>query len=100
MPGMTVGHWHGDYGGLRLADVGKGYLGLNRPPAYLTAVAIQSLGGRGNELGTIRPGYVADLLVVDGDPGNDIAILRHTDGLKMIVKQGQIVKNELGPLAS
>jgi imidazolonepropionase-like amidohydrolase len=56
--------------------------------------------GRGNELGTIRPGYVADLLVVDGDPGNDIAILRHTDRLKMIVKQGQIVKNELGPSAS
>jgi len=33
-----------DYGGLRLADVGKFYLGTQKPPAYLTAVAIQNLG--------------------------------------------------------
>lgn len=44
IPGMTAGHWHGDYGGLRLADVGKAYLGTQSPPAYLTAVAIENLG--------------------------------------------------------
>lgn len=44
MPGMTAGHFHADYGGLRLADVGKSYLGTQSPPAYLTAVAIQNLG--------------------------------------------------------
>ncbi len=44
MPGMTAGHWHGDYGGLRLAEVGKAYLGTQSPPAYLAAVAIENLG--------------------------------------------------------
>ncbi len=44
MPGMTAGHFHMDYGGLRLADVGKSYLGTQKPPAYLAAVSIQNLG--------------------------------------------------------
>jgi imidazolonepropionase-like amidohydrolase len=44
IPGMTAGHWHGDYGGLRLADVGKGYLGTHSPPSYLAAVAVENLG--------------------------------------------------------
>lgn len=44
MPGMTQGHFHADYGGLKLADVGKFYLGTQSPPAYLAAIAIQNLG--------------------------------------------------------
>lgn len=44
IPGMTAGHWHGDYGGLNLAGTGRAYLGTQSPPAYLTAVAIENLG--------------------------------------------------------
>ncbi|MCW1384885.1 amidohydrolase family protein [Novosphingobium sp. KCTC 2891] len=43
MPGMTQGHWHPDYGGLRLADVGKLYLGTQSPPSYLAAVCVENL---------------------------------------------------------
>src|SRR5690606_17216383 len=32
--------------------------------------------GRANSLGTLRPGFAADLLVVDGNPAEDVAILR------------------------
>ena len=34
------------------------------------------LMGRSHELGSVREGYLADLLVVDGDPLADIAILQ------------------------
>lgn len=44
IPGMTQGHYHAEYGGLRLADVGKFYLGTQYPPAYLAATAVQNLG--------------------------------------------------------
>lgn len=43
MPGMTQGHWHVDYGGLKLADVGKMYLGTQKPASYLAAVAVENL---------------------------------------------------------
>jgi imidazolonepropionase-like amidohydrolase len=48
------------------------------------------------KLGCIAPGAHADLLVVDGDPLRDISLLA-ADGknLRMIVRGGEIVKDEL-----
>jgi imidazolonepropionase-like amidohydrolase len=48
------------------------------------------------KLGCIAPGAHADLLVVDGDPLKDIALLAQ-DGkhLRLIVRGGEIVKDEL-----
>jgi imidazolonepropionase-like amidohydrolase len=44
-------------------------------------------------LGKIQPGYYADILVVDGDPLEDIAVLAQ-DGRKLsvIMKAGEFVK--------
>ena len=47
------------------------------------------------ETGTIEPGKQADLLVVDGDPLADIAILQHPDNLVAIVKAGQFRKRQI-----
>jgi imidazolonepropionase-like amidohydrolase len=44
------------------------------------------------EAGTIDPGKRADLLVVDGDPLADIAVLERQDNLLAIVKAGQFHK--------
>lgn len=49
----------------------------------------------GHPLGLIRPGYLADLLVVDGDPLADLSLLQHQKRLPLIVKDGEIVKNAL-----
>jgi len=48
------------------------------------------------KLGCVAPGAHADLLVVDGDPLQDISLLA-ADGkqLRAIVKGGELVKNEL-----
>ena len=46
-------------------------------------------------LGCIKPGAHADLLVVDGDPLKDIALLaKGGPALRAIVRAGEVVKNE------
>jgi imidazolonepropionase-like amidohydrolase len=48
------------------------------------------------QLGCVAPGALADLIVVDGDPLQDISLLA-ADGAKLraIVRAGEVVKNEL-----
>lgn len=51
---------------------------------------------RDDELGQIAPGFVADLIAVDGNPLDDIRVLANPDRrFKLIVKGGSIVKNSL-----
>jgi imidazolonepropionase-like amidohydrolase len=59
-------------------------------------VAATKLGGelmgRGHELGLVAPGYLADLLLVDGDPTQDVSILQNRAKLLMIMKGGKMHK--------
>jgi len=45
--------------------------------------------------GQVKPGYYADLLVVDGDPSADIALLQDRAKLQAIVKGGAFVRDAL-----
>lgn len=47
------------------------------------------------KLGVIAPDAFADLLVVDGNPLEDIAILARPDSIRMILKDGRIVHSSL-----
>jgi imidazolonepropionase-like amidohydrolase len=49
-----------------------------------------------DETGTIEPGKFADLLIVDGDPLEDIAILQDRSKLAMVMKDGKVMVNTLG----
>ena len=40
-------------------------------------------------LGQIRPGYLADILIVDGDPTQDVTILQDKARLTAIMKGGR-----------
>ncbi len=64
------------------------------PLEALTAAT--RLGGelmmRGDELGQVRAGFLADLLLVDGDPSKDVSILQHRDRLLAIMKDGHFHK--------
>ncbi len=51
--------------------------------------------GRGDELGTVTAGKLADLLVVDGDPVADVNVLRTPDALLAIMKDGRLVTDRL-----
>ena len=65
-----------------------------------TLVAATRLGGEimgmGEELGQIKPGYLADLLLVDGDPLADIKRLQSSDALLVIMKDGRLHKTPAG----
>ena len=58
------------------------------------------LMGRAHELGSVREGYLADLLVVDGDPLADIGLLQDQSRLLAIMKGGTLVQDDLGALAA
>jgi imidazolonepropionase-like amidohydrolase len=51
--------------------------------------------GLGDEVGILSEGMLADLLVVDGDPLQDVAILQDRTRLRLIIKDGALVKNAL-----
>jgi imidazolonepropionase-like amidohydrolase len=69
--------------------------------AMETLVAATRLGGElmglPGELGVVRAGALADLLLVDGDPLADIAILQDRSALRMIMKDGAIHKSPRAP---
>ena len=51
--------------------------------------------GLGDEVGVLRRGMLADFLVVQGDPLQDVRILQDRERLRLIVKDGQIYKDML-----
>jgi imidazolonepropionase-like amidohydrolase len=75
------------------------YLGMTPMDAILSAT---KYGGeimmRGNELGQIREGFLADLILVDGDPLANLAILRDPSRILAVVKDGRFHKEP--PIAS
>jgi imidazolonepropionase-like amidohydrolase len=55
--------------------------------------------GRERDFGTIEKGKLADLVVVNGDPVSDVAILQRPETIALVVKGGQVAANRL-PLAA
>jgi imidazolonepropionase-like amidohydrolase len=51
--------------------------------------------GLEEEIGTIRAGKLADLLVVDGDPLRDIGVLRDKARIKLVMKGGEAFVDRL-----
>ncbi|MBI2815535.1 MAG: amidohydrolase family protein [Acidobacteria bacterium] len=52
------------------------------------------LAHKQKDLGTIEPGKIADIMVVDGDPLKDISAIRK---VVMVVKDGQVIDSALDP---
>jgi imidazolonepropionase-like amidohydrolase len=69
------------------------YLGMTPMEVMISATR---WGGqimlRGKELGEVREGWLADLLLVDGDPLSNISILQDKSRLLAIMKDGEFVK--------
>jgi imidazolonepropionase-like amidohydrolase len=58
---------------------------------------------RPNELGQIKAGFLADLLLVDGDPVANIALLQAPDRILAVMKDGRFHKEptaQAGPMRS
>ena len=47
----------------------------------------------GDALGQVKEGYLADLIMVDGDPLADVRLLQDNDRIVMIMKDGGLHKD-------
>jgi imidazolonepropionase-like amidohydrolase len=62
--------------------------GMTAPQALLAATAVDAkILGKGDELGQIRPGYLADVIAVPGDPTADITAIK---SVRLVMKDGRI----------
>ncbi|MFB6131432.1 MAG: amidohydrolase family protein [Salinigranum sp.] len=66
-------------------------LGMDPMEALKTATknAAEAIG-MGDEIGTLEPGKSADLIVVDGDPLSDVAVLQDKANIEVVMKQGTV----------
>jgi imidazolonepropionase-like amidohydrolase len=84
------GHWHA-----RELELFVRYLGMSPMEALMTATKNNRLALRnGGEVGVLAAGKLADVLVVDGDPLQDIRILQDRGRFSTIVQGGQIVPTD------
>ncbi|MEX1195696.1 MAG: amidohydrolase family protein [Dehalococcoidia bacterium] len=51
------------------------------------------LFGMADRIGTVEEGKQADLVVVDGDPLSDIAVLADAARVRVVIKEGEVVKD-------
>ena len=47
------------------------------------------------QLGTLEQGKLADIILVDGDPLNDITVLQNTNKIQLVMQEGTIAVNRL-----
>lgn len=70
------------------------YFGYSPVEALKCATVVGAqLMGMADDLGRIKEGYLADLLLVQGDPTVDVALLQKRENLSMIMKDGLIYKD-------
>jgi imidazolonepropionase-like amidohydrolase len=68
--------------------------------ATIAASELLKMGGLRNpypegDLGAVKQGAYADLLLVEGNPLEDLSAVTDQDNLKIIMKDGKIYKNTL-----
>ena len=64
--------------------------GMSPEEALKTATSnAAELLGKGNELGAVAPGYIADLVAIEGDPTSDIGVV--VEKVKWVMKGGAVV---------
>jgi len=69
------------------------HLGYSPSEALICATRFGAeLMGMGDQAGQVKEGFLADLLLVDGDPVADVSILQHRDRLVAILKGGELFK--------
>ena len=82
------GEWHA-----REMEIFVNYFGMSDFEALLamTRNAAVTLPNHRSDIGTLTPGKYADLLVVDGNPDSDVAVLQDRGRIEMIMKAGRRV---------
>jgi imidazolonepropionase-like amidohydrolase len=85
---------HGDY-----ASEMQVYVDHGVPPIevmqWATRNGARAMGRHGEELGEIIEGRLADLIVVDGNPTEDVLVFRDPSNVQLVLKDGSVLKDGL-----
>lgn len=94
----------GDYG-FGLTPHGKNAMDMQHFVDHLGFTSMDSIlsmtkhGGaamdREDELGQIREGFLADMMIVNGNPLDRPALLAEVDNIRWVMKDGEVFRNEL-----
>lgn len=87
------GEWHSRELELMVEHLGMQPMDVIRSATWINAKAF----GWEGEVGTLKPGLQADLLVVDGDPLEDIRVLGDRERIQQIYKGGRLVDRSAEP---
>lgn len=71
------------------------YLGMSHTEALVAATRRAAECLDRSDIGLLTPGRLADLLVVEGEPFDDIAVLQRRENIKLVMKGGKIFFNRL-----
>ena len=82
------GEWHATELELLMKYAGVSELEAIRAATYDAGVVLNLEG----EIGRVAPGMLADLLVVDGDPSQDITVLQDRKRIEQIILDGEVVE--------
>ena len=89
---IATGHDWAPIDDLGIEIVRMVHHGLSASEAHVasTATAARALG-LGDQVGTVEPGRLADLVVVDGDPLERIGVLRDRERIWLVLQLGEAV---------
>jgi imidazolonepropionase-like amidohydrolase len=90
---------HGDYAKEYAYYVDEVGIDALEVLGWATVSGAQAMG-RGDELGSVEVGKLADLIVVDGDPASDIACLQDPANIPIVLKGGAFEKGACPASAS
>lgn len=95
----AMGFPHGRYGEELALYVKEAGIPAHDVLRWATVNGAELLG-IADQIGTVKPGKLADLLVVDGDPLADITVLGRDDGILAVFKGGELVRDDLHALVT
>ena len=72
------------------------YLGMTPAEAIVAATGRAAECLERTDIGVLRPGALADVLVVEGDPLQDITVLQRREALRLVMQAGKPFTNTLG----
>lgn len=76
--------------------VWKTRMGLDPMAAIVSATKVNAeIFGLSDKLGTIAEGKWADLIVIDGNPLEDVQLFAQPDKIMMVMKEGRVAKDLL-----
>ncbi|KAL6301509.1 hypothetical protein BKA93DRAFT_738594 [Sparassis latifolia] len=93
LPGGDYGFAWSPHGTYRDLEHFVKLLGFTPEEAIMSATALGGEIMMRNDLGKVQPGYLADVILVNGNPLEDITLLSHQENIDVVVVNGRIHKS-------